>query len=150
MEESVRREEGFLEQISEVFGCREQDVRTYSPLTLAYIGDGVYDLVIRTVVVERANRPAHALHGQTIRYVNAALQARLAEALLPVLDEEEEAVYRRGRNAKPYAKAKNATASDYHKATGLEALIGFLYLSGRMDRALELVRLGLEKLELEI
>ncbi|MCM1569924.1 MAG: ribonuclease III [Roseburia sp.] len=120
------------------------DIRTYSPLTLAYIGDGVYDLIIRSVVVERANRPANYLHRITVKYVKAQAQAQVIEALMPYLTEEEEAVYRRGRNAKPHTVAKNATRIDYCKATGFEALIGYLYLTGRMDRLMELVKQGIE------
>ncbi|MBQ7956122.1 MAG: ribonuclease III [Lachnospiraceae bacterium] len=136
---------GVLEQIKQIFECKEQDVRAYSPLTLAYIGDAVYDLIIRTVVVERANRAANELHKRTTKYVKAEAQAEMIEALLTELSEEEMAVYKRGRNAKSYTMAKNATMSDYRKATGMEALIGYLYLQNRMDRVLELVRLGIEK-----
>ncbi len=139
-----------LAQIKEEFGCKEVDVRAYSPLTLAYIGDSIYDLVIRTVVVERANRAANDLHKKTVKYVNATVQARMAEALQDVMTEEELAVYKRGRNAKSYTSAKNATIGDYRKATGLEALFGYLYLMDKMERVFELLKTGLEKLELEI
>lgn len=136
-----------LEGIEEAFACkgRSADLRMYSPLTLAYIGDAVYDLIIRTVVVERGNRPANLLHRSTIRYVNAAAQAAVAEAIADMLTDEEAAVYRRGRNTKSNTSAKNASIEDYRKATGLEALVGYLYLSDRFDRILELVRSGLEK-----
>lgn len=139
-----------LSQIKEEFECKEVDVRAYSPLTLAYIGDSIYDLVIRTVVVERANRAANDLHKKTVKYVNATVQARMAEALQDVMTEEEQAVYKRGRNAKSYTSAKNATIGDYRKATGLEALFGYLYLMDKMDRVFELLKTGLEKLELEL
>lgn len=134
-----------LRQIKETFACKEVDVRAYSPLTLAYIGDAVYDLIIRTVVVERANRSAHELHKSATKYVKAEAQADMMEALLEELTEEELAVYKRGRNAKPYTTAKNATRSDYRKATGMEALIGYLYLQDKMERILELVRKGIDK-----
>ena len=138
-------EEGMmLSRIKQVFECGEQDIRSYSPLTLAYIGDGVYELIIRTVVVERANRNVNDLNRIAVRYVKAPAQAGIIEALQPILTEEETDVYRRGRNAKPQSAAKNASLSDYHKATGLEALIGYLYLTGRTDRALELVKKGIE------
>lgn len=114
------------------------------------MGDCVYDLIIRTVVVERANRSANDLHKKTVQYVKAQTQARMIEILLPSLTEEEEAVYRRGRNAKSYTVAKNASVGDYRKATGLEALIGYLYLMDRMDRALELVDSGIKALKLTI
>lgn len=146
MEESIT----ILDVIKQKFDCKEVDIRTYSPLTLAYIGDAIYDLVIRTVVVERANRPANSLHKMTIRYVNAKTQAQMIEALEPELSEEERAVYHRGRNAKSYTSAKNASIDDYRKATGLEALLGYLYLQGEMDRLLALVCLAFEKMKIEI
>lgn len=135
---------GLLAQIKALFACKEQDVRTYSPLTLAYIGDAVYDLVIRSVVVERGNRAANDLHKRTTRYVKAEAQAKMIVALQEELTAEEEAVYKRGRNAKSYTSAKNATIGDYRKATGFEALIGFLYLTEQTDRLLYLVKRGIE------
>ncbi len=136
---------GALSQIKEAFACGQQDVRSYSPLTLAYIGDGVYDLVIRTIVVERGNRAANLLHRSTVKYVNAKAQADMIEALQQFLTPEELAVYKRGRNAKSHTAAKNATIEDYRKATGMEALIGYLYLSDQFDRVLELIKKGLEE-----
>lgn len=139
-----------LSQIKECFNCKEQDVRAYSPLTLAYIGDAVFDLVIRSVIVERANRSNNDLHKRTIRYVNAETQARMIEALLEQLTEEEEAVYKRGRNAKSYTTAKNASVGDYRKATGFEALVGYLYLTDRVPRVLELIKQGITLISMEI
>lgn len=139
-----------LNLIKEAFLCKEMDVRSYSPLTLAYIGDGIYDLIIRTVVVERGNRPAHKLHKETVRYVNAGAQAAMADILQDIFTEEETAVYRRGKNAKPHTMAKNASPEDYKKATGLEAVFGYLYLQDRLERILELVKEGLQKLEMEL
>ena len=145
-------EEGLnlLEQIKNVFACCEQDVRAYSPLTLAYIGDAVYELVIRSVVVKRANRSANDLHKMSVKYVKAEAQAKMIEALLEVLSEDELAVYKRGRNAKSYTMAKNASMSDYRKATGFEALMGFLYLSGQTDRMLDLIKQGIGLVGMEI
>ena len=139
MEESIT----LLTKIKETFACEGQDVRAYSPLTLAYIGDGIYELVIRSVVVERANRSANDLHKKTTRYVKAPAQSAMIEALLPELTEEEEAVYRRGRNAKSYTTAKNASVADYRRATGFEALMGYLYLKEDYSRIVELVRKGI-------
>ena len=133
-----------LAEILTAFPGKRQDVRTYSPLALAYIGDAVYDLVIRTVVVERANRPANELHHITVGYVSAGAQAKIVEALMDSFTEEEQSVYRRGRNSKPHTMAKNASAGDYLKATGFEAVLGYLYLSDRMDRVLELIKKGTE------
>ena len=146
MEESVT----MLDAIKREFECKEVDIRAYSPLTLAYIGDAIYDLVIRTIVVERANRPANKLHKTVVRYVNAGMQAQMIMALEEELTEEEKAVYHRGRNAKSYTSAKNASIADYRKATGLEALFGYLYLQGKMDRLLMLVRLAFEKMNIKI
>lgn len=141
---------GLLGRIKEVFCCKEQDVRMYSPLSLAYIGDGIYDLVIRSVVVERANRSANDLHRKTVKYVKAEAQAAMVSALAEELNGEEEAVYKRGRNAKSYTAAKNASKSDYRKATGFEALMGYLYLTDQMDRLLYLVKTGIERAGMEI
>lgn len=143
MEKSI----GFLNLIRESFALKEVDIRTYSPLTLAYIGDAVYDLIFRTTVVWRGNTSPNKLHQRTVQYVKAPAQALLAEAILHMLTEEELAVYKRGKNAKPYTMAKNATMAEYKKATGLEALVGFLYLTDRMERIMELLQEGLHKIE---
>lgn len=145
-----RGKDSLLLQIMGTFPGKRPDVRTYSPLALAYIGDAVYDLIIRTVVVERANRPSQELHRITVKYVSAGAQARMAQALADSLTEEEAAVYRRGRNSKPHTMAKNASAADYLKATGFEAVIGYLYLADRMDRILELVSMGIRLAGMEI
>ena len=146
MEESI----SLLDLIKQSFELKEVDIRAYSPLTLAYIGDCVYDLVIRTVVVERGNEPANKLHKKTVAYVKAQTQASMIEALLPYLTEEEEAVYKRGRNAKSYTSAKNASISDYRKATGMEALVGYLYLTGQEARIMELLKKGLQELSMTL
>lgn len=146
MEESI----GLLQEIMQTFECREQDVRAYSPLTLAYIGDGIYDLVIRSVVVERANRSNNDLHKKTTRYVKAETQSKMIQALSDILSEEETDIYKRGRNAKSYTTAKNATVGDYRRATGFEALMGFLYLTGQNARMLELIKKGIELTGMEI
>lgn len=141
MEESLM----LADEIRKDFACKNVDIRSYSPLPLAYIGDAVYELIIRTVVVEKGNKSANALHKTTVRYVNAGAQAKIIEALSDILTEEESAVYHRGRNAKSYTVAKNASMADYRKATGMEALLGYLYLNGNLKRCLELVKIGLGK-----
>lgn len=146
MEESI----ALLDAIKQKFDCKEVDMKTYSPLTLAYIGDAVYDLIIRSIVVERANRSVNSLHKIAIRYVNARTQARMIAVLEEYLSEEEKAVYHRGRNAKSYTSAKNASVAEYRQATGLEALFGYLYLQGETDRLLTLIKTAFEKMELEI
>ena len=147
MEEGINN---FVDGIRTFFSGKEQDIRTYSPLTLAYIGDAIYDLVIRTVVVERANRPNGDLHHITVKYVNAGTQARMIEALQDRLTQEEQSVYRRGKNSKPHTMAKNATPADYRKATGFEAVMGYLYLKGETERMLELIRTGIEAAGMQI
>lgn len=154
MEESVKssdlQERDMLQAILSTFSGKKQDIRTYSPLTLAYVGDAVYDLIIRTVVVERANRPANELHRITVKYVSANAQCKIVQALMEDLTEEEQSVYRRGKNSKPHTTAKNASVADYMKATGFEAVIGYLYLTDQMPRILELVKSGIEKAGLQI
>ena len=149
LEENMRfkPESSLLSDIQTAFPGKKQDVRTYSPLTLAYIGDAVYDLIIRTVVVERANRPANELHHITVRYVSAEAQSRIVETLIESFTEEELSVYRRGRNSKPHTMSKNASPADYLKATGFEAVLGYLYLQDKMERVLKLVKKGVESLE---
>lgn len=136
-------EKGIDAYIREQFDIKEVDIRTYSPLTLAYIGDGIFDLVIRSIVVGRGNARANELHHRTSHIVKAHTQAEMAEKLLPVLTETENDIYRRGRNAKSPTMAKNATMSDYRKATGFEALMGYLYLTDQFERIVFLVKEGL-------
>lgn len=141
---------GIDSYIKEQFQIPDVDLRTYSPLTLAYIGDGIYDLVIRSLVVAKGNTRAGELHKRTSQIVKAHTQAEMMEVLLPLLSEEEEDIYRRGRNAKSPTMAKNATMSDYRKATGFEALMGWLYLKDDFERLVELIKKGVEKLKLTI
>ncbi len=142
MEESLT----FLQRIKRDFGLGKVDLRTLSPLTLAFVGDCVYDLILRTVIVERHNASPNQLHREKSRLAKAPSQAEMAEALQEELTQEELAVYRRGRNAKSHTTAKNASVLDYRKATGLEALYGWLYLSGQEERLLQLIRLSLNRL----
>ncbi len=139
-----------LEQIKQSFDCKEQDIRSYSPLTLAYIGDGIYDLIIRSVVVERGNCSANSLHKKTTRYVSAVAQSGMIQVLFDELTEEEQAVYLRGRNAKSYSAAKNASRGEYRRATGFEALMGYLYLQNQTERLLYLVKKGIELVGMEL
>ena len=122
------------------------DTVNYSPLTFAFVGDAVYEVVIRTMIVDEANRSANDLHKESSSFAKASTQAKLSEILMDDFDEEELAVFKRGRNAKINTKAKNASLSDYKKATGFEAVIGYLYLEGKTDRMLELIKKGLEQL----
>ena len=136
--------------IKEQFGIKDVDIRTYSPLTLAYIGDGIFDIVNRSVVVGKGNTKANLLHKHTSNIVKAHTQALMIEALLPHLTQEESDVYHRGRIAKSPSMAKNATMADYRKATGLEAVMGYLYLKDDFERVVSLTKLGVELLGIEI
>ena len=109
-----------------------------SALALAHVGDGVYELLIRTRLCLSGETTNGRLHRDTVALVCAPKQAELVEKLLPLLTPEEEAFYRRGKNAHPHGIPKNATAVQYSKATGLEALFGALYLLGKRDRVEEL------------
>ncbi len=119
---------------------KEKDVKPneLSPLTLAFIGDTVFDLLVREELICKANRPANDLHNLAVQKVKASAQAGFIEKIMPHLTEAELAVYKRGRNAKSGHLPKNASQSDYHMATGFEALIGYLYLSDEIERIKEL------------
>lgn len=152
MEESIRNRETELNpsSMTEALNLQEVDIRSYSPLVLAYIGDAVYELLIRTKVINHGSMQVNKMHKKSASLVKAETQANLAKLLLEELTEEEQAVYRRGRNAKSATMAKHATMIDYRMATGFEALIGYLYLTNQMERVLQLVHDGLEKIgELE-
>ena len=143
--------DNMLSQIRAAFGGGGVDIRTYSPLTFAYIGDAVYEIIMRTIVVDTGQRAVEELHRHTIKLVCAQTQAAMAEALYDdFMTEEEQAIYRRGKNAKINSPAKNASLADYKKATGLEAVCGYLFLGGRSERAIELVKKGIELLGIEI
>ena len=139
-------EKGINAYFLKKFGMDGQDIRSYSPLVLAYIGDGIYELIIRSLVVGKGNTHVNHLHRQASQLVNARTQSELAGVLMQKLTEEELAVYKRGRNAKSPTMAKNATMGEYRRATGFEALMGYLYLEDNMDRLMELVLYGLEKI----
>lgn len=141
-------EKSLNQQIKDIFAIADVDIRTYSPLTLAYIGDGIFDVVIRSIVVGRGNTPVNQLHHKTSHIVKAHSQAMMAEVLLDEMTDTEKNIYRRGRNAKSHTMAKNATVMDYRSATGFEALMGYLYLTDAMDRILELVSIALDRCDL--
>lgn len=109
-----------------------------SPLALAFIGDTVFDLLVRSELVCEANRPVDALHKAASKRVCASAQSNAVKLIMPLLTEEEQTVFKRGRNAKTGCIAKNQTSSDYHYATGLESLFGWLYLKGETNRINEL------------
>ena len=131
-----------LDLIKQQFALDGADPSQYSPLALAFVGDAVYGMVAKTVVALEGNCPADKLNGKAVRYVKAVSQSKAADHLVEndLLTEEELAIYRRGRNAKSPTSAKNAPVGDYRKATGLEALIGWLYLRGDMERVVEIMK----------
>ena len=118
----------------------EKDVepRQLSPLNLAFVGDCVYEMLVRETLVCDANRPVNDLHHESVKYVSAAAQTEAFTKIKDVLTEEETAQFKRGRNAKTGHSPKSATDAQYHTATGVEALFGYLYLSGKIDRIREL------------
>ena len=116
------------------------DPKLLSPLALAFVGDGVYDLFVRERLVCDANRPVKKLNEEKVSIVRCSSQAKLVEKLMPILTEEELDVLKRGRNAHTQHIPKNATSADYHSATALEALLGYLYLAGRIERIRELLK----------
>lgn len=118
----------------------ELEARQYSPLTLAFLGDSVYEILVREAIVREANTPVRKLHSAKIRLVCAAFQAKAAERLMVSFTEEELAVYHRGRNAGG-SPSKNADPADYRRATGLEAVFGYLQLMGQNNRIDELFQL---------
>lgn len=132
-----------VEAMKQSLPLKQRDIRTYNPLTLAFIGDGVYDLVIRTLVVTASNVAVDRLHRDTAHYVKAATQSAMMEVLMPELTEQEITIFKRGRNSKVSTMAKNASMIDYRRATGFEALMGYLYLDEQFDRMLYLISLGL-------
>ena len=121
-----------------------EDVNRISMLGLAHVGDGVYELLVRSRLCTEGHLAIQDLHRTTVRYVNATAQAGAAERILPQLSDEEAAVYRRGRNAKVHGVPQNASVAAYHSATGLEALFGWLYLTGRHERLSQLFALAME------
>lgn len=128
-----------------VFGLEEKNWRLYSPLTLAYIGDAIFDLVIRTILVKEQNCQVQKLHKRASALVKAPAQAAMADRLMEEFTPAEKEIYRRGHNAKPYTMAKNASRDEYLKATGLEAVLGYLYLNREHTRLVDLISRGMHR-----
>lgn len=146
MEKSIE----FNSYMEELFQMQEVDIQTYSPLTLAYIGDSIYDLIIKSIVINQGNKQVNKLHREVSSLVQASTQSRMMRVMQEHLTEEEHAIYKRGRNAKSVSPAKNQSVTDYRRATGFEALLGYLYLQKQWKRLLDLVKIGLDSLEGEI
>jgi len=135
-----------LDSIRENFPTKDMDIRAYSPLVLAFIGDSVYELIIRTLEVEWMNCPVNSLHKKKVTYFKAEAQAKMVDGIMDMLSEEEKSVYRRGKNAKTNTASKGGTLAEYHRATGFEALIGYLYLKNDTNRLMEVVKASLDVL----
>lgn len=157
MEESLIKElneneyasENMNAYMREIFHMKEVDANTYSPLALAYIGDCVYDLLIKNIVLSQGNKQVQKLHKETSSMVQASSQSEMMRAMQKILTEEETRIYKRGRNAKSVSPAKNQSITDYRRATGFEALLGYLYLKNQWKRMIDLVKVGLDSIGYE-
>lgn len=126
----------------------EQEARQFNPLQLALIGDAVYEVYVRNYVFNKnQGLSAHKIHVEAIKYVKAKGQSDIMQVLEPVLTEDEMYIFKRGRNTKSATVPKNANVRDYRAATGMEALIGYLYLTNKQERLLELIEVGVKGLE---
>lgn len=136
----------FTQLIQQMFELKQTDAKSYSPLVLAFVGDSVYELILRTVIVGQGNTSVNRLNRRCSFFAKAATQAAMIRMIEGDLTPEEKQVFKRGRNAKSVTVAKNATMIDYRTATGFEALAGYLYLSGQYRRLTELVEKGMKKI----
>ena len=140
-------EKDILSLIEKAFSFDKANPEELTPLDLAFVGDAVGTLVIRTIAASEGPKPVEKLHQFSSRKVSAAAQSDMMHAIQPHLTEEEHSIYRRGRNQKPVTHAKNQSVGDYRRATGFEALIGYLYLTHQNERLVELMRIGYEALQ---
>jgi ribonuclease-3 family protein len=138
---------GFLESMSKEFNPGSLDVNQYSPLVLAYIGDTVYEIYVRTLVVRRGNAPVHVLHKSSVKYVKAKTQSDIIHRIMDFLSQEEQDIVRRGRNAKSGTIPKNADVTEYKYATGFESLLGYLYLKGDHQRLMQILKMATESVQ---
>lgn len=129
----------FCRMITEKANMDDRDVDDLSPLVLAYIGDSVYDLFIRTCLVSRGGKKVGSLHRGSIQYVRAGSQCSVLEKISDSLTDEEKDVVRRGRNSNPSTVPRNADMAEYRRATGFEALLGYLYLKKKIPRLMEIL-----------
>lgn len=116
----------------------EKDARALSPLTLAFFGDSVYEVLVREKIVKSGSKPIHTLHSMAVKKVNAGFQSYASEQIEKLLTDDELEIFKRGRNATGNNVPRSSNPKDYHRATGLEALFGYLYLSGQHERMKEL------------
>jgi cysteine--tRNA ligase len=134
-----------VEESLELFEKSSTDPKLFSPLVLAFLGDAVYELIVRSMLVNKANKPVNKLHKESSSFANAKTQSKFAQILCEHLSEEELRIYKRGRNTHSHSVAKNASIGDYRQATGFEALLGYLYLQKRHDRIKELIYICLKE-----
>ena len=132
--------------IKNILNLKDVDIKDYSPLSLAFIGDSFYELAIRSMVVSRGNCPVNKLNKRSSSLAMAKTQYEIVLSLDDFLSEEEHNVLKSGINSKPNSKAKNATLKEYRYATGFEALLGYLYLTNKSDRALEIIKEGINRI----
>lgn len=144
MEESITRDDVFAREILSYFDRPLPDIRTLSPLALAWLGDTIFDLVVRTYIVGNGSTSPDKMQKKASRLVSAKAQADMISDISEILTDEEKDYVRRGRNAKPKTKAKNASSAQYHKATGFETLIGYLYLTGQTGRCITLIKQAID------
>lgn len=148
MEKGLERmeEKKDFQYFKDCFGLHQGKPGTYSPLALAYIGDSIFDVMVRTIEVSRVNKQVNKYHTQVSKIVCAPAQAKMVKAIMDRLTEEEQQIYKRGRNAHYHTKAKNASQSEYRHATGFEAVLGYLYLKEDFERLTDVVRMSLDSL----
>ena len=145
MEESLNKKLNYKIEFDSDKALSPHDVSSkYSPLALAYIGDSIYDLYIKSHFVLDANMQPEKYHRIVSKIVSANAQERFVDSYFDKLTEEEQAVYRRARNSSPHTKDKNATLETYLKATGFEAVLGYLYLSEQNERLHEIIEEALD------
>lgn len=135
-----------FQYFKEIFDIQHASAESYSPLALAYIGDAIFDVIVRTIEISKSNRQVNKYHKDVSKIVCAPTQAEMVLAIMDSLTEEEQGIYKRGRNANSYTKAKNASRTQYRNATGFEAVLGYLYLQENFERLFHVVRMALDSL----
>ena len=132
----------FFQEVLKDFDIKERDIDALPPLVLAFIGDAVYDVYVRTLLISKGGKNVHSLHIDSINYVKAGSQSDILKKLAPVLTDEETEIVRRGRNSNPSTVPKHADVTEYRYATGFEALLGHLYLTKKFERLLVILRMA--------
>ena len=133
-----------MNNIFDITYIDESQARVKNPQVLAFIGDAVYSLYVRNLIAINNDGKSGELHKLSTKYVKAKSQSETIEKLLPLFTETEMEVFKRGRNYKTQSVAKNSSVQEYHRATGFEAVLGYLYLSGQIERLNEFLRIGVE------